>query len=290
MTPPEPTAYIVVNGRLVPAGETHVSALDRGFTLGDGLFETMRARAERVLRLNEHLARLRAGAAMLDLALLPDDALRAAIAKALRAHAYPDGVARLTVTRGVDPGRGLEISATLEPTIVVRVTPFVAPQTKVYQHGISAVVSSIRRNDTSPLSHVKSLNYGDNILARREARRRGADDALLLNTKGEVACATAANLLMVSDGTLYTPPVESGALPGVTRGAVLEAAATLGIPASIEPLTLERLAAAHEAFLTNTVMGVLPLTRLEGRPIGDGVPGAMTGTLAAAYARRVEQL
>lgn len=289
MPPPESAAFIVVNESLLPIAGAHISALDRGFTLSDGLFETMRARDDHILLLDAHLARLRAGAAVLELALPHDEALRAAISTALRANPCSQAVVRLTVTRGADPGRGLEISADLEPTVVVRVTPFIAPGAEVCHQGVSAVVSHIRRNESSPLSRVKSLTYGDNILARRAARRSGADEALLLNTRGDVACAAAGNVLMVCDGTLYTPPVESGVLAGITRGVVLEAAAVLGMPTRIEPFSLERLRDAREVFLTNTVAGVLPLMRLDGHPIDGGSPGTITTALAADYARRIEQ-
>lgn len=289
MTPPEPSVLIFVNGRLVPIAEAHISALDRGFMLGDGLFETMRTRGERVLLLDEHLARLRAGAAIVELPAPPDAALRAAIGTALNASPWPEAVARLTVTRGPDRGRGLEPSPDLTPSVVVRVTPFAAPPVETYRRGVAAVTSHIRRNETSPLSRLKSLNYGDNVLARRAARQRGADEALLLNTRGEAACAAAANLFIVRAGQLLTPPVESGVLAGITRGTVLELAAALGIPARIAPLTAEDVCDAQEAFFTNTVHGVMPLTRLDGQPIGDGTPGTITTALAAAYARRVEE-
>lgn len=293
MTRPKPTAQpeaalrppIYVNGRLLPAHEATISALDRGFTLGDGVFETMRACGERVLLLERHLERLRAGAAVLELPLPPLDELRAAITATLRAAALPEAVARLTISRGPDTGRGLESGGTVAPTVVVRVTPFAPPEAAMYQRGVAAVVAEIHRNDSSPLARIKSCNYGDSVLARRAARRRGTDEALLLNTRGEVACGASANVFAVIGGTLYTPPVESGVLAGITRGAVLELATELGLPARVEPLALETLRGADEAFFTNTVAGVLPLTRLDGQPIGAGAPGPLTQTLAGAYDR-----
>jgi len=172
------------------------------------------------------------------------------------------------------------------PTVIVRVSPY-EPRTSG-QRGLAAVFSSIRRNESSPLSRVKSLSYADNVLARLEARRRGADDAILLNTAGEVCCASAANLFVADGGTLVTPPVESGALPGVTRRCLLELAAARGITAREARVLREDLSAADEAFLTNTVIGVVGLTSLEGRSIGSGQPGEMTRLLAADRQRLVD--
>jgi len=280
---------VYVDGCLRPVARACVSALDRGFTLGDGLFETMRARGDRVLFLDEHLARLREGAATLGLPPPPDADLRAAIALTLADNRLAAAVARLTVTRGRDLGRGLDPPTDPRATVVVRAAPFAPPAPRTYHAGVAAVVSAIRRNESSPLSRLKSCNYGDNVLARREARDRGAAEALLLNTAGDVACATAGNVLAVINGRLHTPPGRSGVLPGVTRRAVLDVAAQLGLPAVVEPFDLEALRGASEAFLTNTVVGVMPLTRLDGRAIGDGVPGPLTRALGQAYNRLVER-
>jgi branched-subunit amino acid aminotransferase/4-amino-4-deoxychorismate lyase len=135
---------------------------------------------------------------------------------------------------------------------------------------------------------VKSLSYADNVLARLEARRRGADDAVLLNTAGEVCCASAANLFVVKGGTLVTPSVESGALPGITRRCLLGLAAARGLTVREASVLPEDLWAADEAFITNTVIGVAGLASVEGRPIGDGRPGEMTRLLAADRQRLVD--
>lgn len=157
------------------------------------------------------------------------------------------------------------------------------------QPGLAAVFTSLRRNESSPLSRVKSLSYADNVLARLEARRRGADEAVLLNTAGEVCCAAAANLFVVKGGTLITPPVESGALPGVTRRCLLELAADRGLTVREAAVLPEELWSADEAFLTNTVIGVAGLTSVEGRPIGSGGLGEMTRLLAAERQRLVRR-
>jgi branched-subunit amino acid aminotransferase/4-amino-4-deoxychorismate lyase len=154
---------------------------------------------------------------------------------------------------------------------------------------MSAVVSDVRRNETSPLSRVKSLNCLDNVLARERARRQGADEALLLNGKGMVAEGSASNLFIVDGEGLTTPGIESGALPGITRAAVIELAAEAGIACRESNLALDDLPAAKEAFLTGSIMGVMPLTRLDGSAIGDGRPGPVTGLMQRLYQRLVER-
>lgn len=277
MTDSEPLAW--VNGRLVPESEPSLSLVERGLTLGDGVFETMLAAGAELFRPAEHLARLAQGASLLAIELPPPEHLLAAVLDTLGANHLPAAVVRLTVSRGPDPGRGLDVSPDLAPTITVRVSPY-EPRTPD-RPGLAAVFSSIRRNESSPLCRVKSLSYADNVLARLDARRRGADEAVLLNTAGEVCCASAANIFVIKGGALTTPPVESGALPGVTRRSLLELAAARGLTVREAPILPEDLWAADEVFLTNTIIGVAGLISLEGQPIGSGQPGEMTRLLAA---------
>jgi len=271
------TPMVYVNGRLYPEDQPHLSALDRGFTLGDGLFETMRAAGGRVFRWEDHLARLRRGAEVLAISLPGESALCDAVAAALEHRTGEPSLVRLTVTRGVDVGRGVAVRPGLTPTVVARAVPLVPPTTR----GATAVVAPMRRNDTSPLSQVKAMGYGDSVLARRWAEQRGADEAVFLNTRGHVAGATTANIFAVVGDTLVTPPPESGALPGVTRRLVLDLARTAGIPVAERPLSLDDLASAREAFTTNIALGIRPLVSLDARPIGSGQPGEVTRLLSA---------
>jgi branched-chain amino acid aminotransferase len=274
-----------VNGRLVGESEASLSLLERGLTLGDGVFETMLAAGASIFRPEDHLERLAQGASLLAIGLPPTEQLLAAVLGTLSANSLSAAVVRLTVSRGPDPGRGLDISPDVAPTVMVRVSPY-EPRA-AGQRGLSAVFSSIRRNESSPLSRVKSLSYADNVLARLEARRRGADEAILLNTAGEVCCASVANLFVADGGTLVTPPIESGALPGVTRRCLLELAAARGITVREARVLPEDLSTADEAFLTNTVIGVVGLTSVEGRSIGTGRLGEVTRLLAGDRQRLV---
>lgn len=276
-----------VNGELLPAGEAAVDPRDRGFTLGDGVFETIRVRGGAVLRIERHLSRLRAGAAVLGLSPLPrDEDLADAITRTLAANGLTDAAVRLTVTRGVPKSRGLLPHPEPSPSLVVHAEPFTGYPAELYDRGARAVVGSISRNEHSPLARVKSLNYLDNVLARREAEARGADDALLLNTAGDLACASAANLFLLLDGVLVTPSAASGALPGTLRGLVAaELAPRAGLEVVERAVRPEELRAAEEVFLTNALLGIVPLTEVDGLPIRTGGPGSISAELLADLER-----
>ncbi len=255
---------IHLNGALVSAAEARVDPADRGLALGDGLFETIRARDGRPLRLAAHCARLRAGADVLDLPVpVSDEALGRALEETLEANAVTDGVLRLTLTRGPGP-RGLLPPPQPPPTLLITAAAAEASSPRPVR---AVIATTTRRNEHSPLSRCKCINYLDNILARQEAERRGAEDALLLNTAGRLAGTTIANLFLVIDGAVVTPPVAEGALPGVMRGEVLAVAG-----AEERSLKPEDLASASEAFVTNC-LGIRPVVSVDGAPIGDGRPG-----------------
>lgn len=257
---------IHLNGRLLATAEARIDPTDRGLTLGDGLFETLRARDGGILRLSRHLRRLRAGAAVLGLDVPNSDRdLERFLAETLAANGLEDGVLRLTLTRGPS-GRGVLPRGSSVPTLMITASGYDAAPGPA-----SAVIATVtRRNEHSPLARCKCLNFLDNILARQEAEKLGADEALLLNTTGRLAEASAANLFVVLGGALLTPPVADGALPGVMRADVME---RLG--ARECPLAPEDLARASEAFLTNS-LAIRPLTRVDGVPLADGSPGPVT--------------
>jgi branched-chain amino acid aminotransferase len=272
-----------VNGDLLPVGESVLNPLDRGFTLGDGLFETLRVRGDTVLGIERHLFRLRVGAAVLGLSPLPKDKdLKDAITKTLTANGLTEAAVRLTISRGVPKRRGLLPEPEPNPSMVIHAEPFTGYPAELYDRGARAVISGIRRNEHSPLARVKSLNYLDNVLARREAEAHGVDDALLLNTAGDLACASAANLFLLLDGALVTPSVASGALPGTVRELVTaELAPPIGLKVVERVVRPEELDTAHEVFLTNALMGIVPLTVVDTLPIGTGVPGPVSMKLRA---------
>lgn len=212
------TPLLWLNGVLLPASEARIDPADRGLLLGDGLFETMRVAAGCVPLLERHLDRLAVGCATLFLPP-PDRAmLRQAVGDLLTASGLVGGSMRLTVTRGCGP-RGLRPPAQVQPTVMLTC----AASTNAMPGPVRLGVSRYRRDGNSPLSRVKSLNYLPMVLARMEAAAAGHDDALLLDGKGNVAEASAANILLMLEGRIVTPPVEDGALPGTSRARLLEA-------------------------------------------------------------------
>jgi branched-chain amino acid aminotransferase len=272
-----------VNDRLVPVGEAALDPRDRGFTLGDGLFETIRVRGGCPLLVDLHLARLRTGAGQIGLSRIPDnETLSGAIRATLQANGLFDAAVRLSVSRGVPAHRGLLSNPEPAPSLVVHAQPFAGYPAELYSRGMRAAISRIPRNERSPLARVKALSYLDNVLARREADTRGVDEALMLNTAGHLACASAANLFLAHKGTLFTPDAESGVLPGTVRGLVLaELASQMGLTVVERTVRAGELATADEAFLTSALLGVMPLAEVDGLSVGTGRPGPISSGLRA---------
>jgi branched-chain amino acid aminotransferase len=260
--------------------------LDRGFTLADGLFETMVASGDRIFRPNDHMLRLQRGADVLYIRLPPVEDLMDAVYESLRRNGLSHSVVRLTVTRGIDPGRGLDVTPDIATSVVIRVATWHGPLDSLPQ-GRSLLLSHIPRNNLSPLAGIKSLSYVEGVLARLEARRSGADDALVCNMHGFLTGATSSNIFVMIDGKLLTPSEGDGILPGMARRTVLEEAKRIGIFVEERSLTSDSIAGADEVFLTNVVAGVVPVVSLFGSPVGLGVSGTVTGRLASAYWNRV---
>jgi branched-chain amino acid aminotransferase len=274
--------HVWVDGELVAADARHLSAFDRGFQLGDGLFETLRARGGIPTELAEHLARLRRSADGLDIHLDVDLDRQVAtgIAGLLAADGLdgPDGDAsiRITVSRGVIVARGLLPQEHPRPTVVIQAWPVTPAPADHLERGLHLVVSAVRRDPENPLAALKTTSRADYVYARLEARRAGADDALFLTTDGHLSEATSANIFLVRATELATPGLACAILPGTTRTWLLGWAGGVGLAATEGWLTTTDLADADEAFLCSSVAGVLPVTRFEGRPIGDGRPGPWT--------------
>lgn len=278
--------WIFLNGELVQRPAAQISALDRGLLYGYGLFETMRSYGGRVFRLEEHYNRLCHSAAQLAMDVpLSLSRLGEAVQAILKRNDLADAYLRLTVTAGPQPDAAERVAGA---GVFLFARPLTDYPQALYRRGMTAVVSPVRRNETSPLSRIKSLNYLDNLLAREDARRHGADEAILLNTRGFVAEGSASNVFLVHQGRLLTPDVEAGVLLGITRQVVLELVSTLGLEITESEVELSALEDASEAFLTNSVMEVMPLTSLNDRPVGSGRPGPVTGRLRRLYRELVE--
>ena len=271
--------HIWIDGRIEPAAGRHLSAFDRGFQLGDGVFETLRARAGRPTELAEHLARLRRSAAGLDIELGPtlEVDLEAGIAALLEAEGLGgtagDASVRITASRGSIAGRGLLPAERPRPTVVLQAWPVPPTPADHLERGLHVVVSAVRRDPASPLAALKTTSRADYVYARLEARRAGADDALFLTTDGRLSEATSANIFLVRASELATPALDCAILPGTTRSWILRWGGAAGLAPVEGSLAPADLAAADEAFLCSSVAGILPVTRFEGEPIGNGRPG-----------------
>jgi branched-chain amino acid aminotransferase len=274
--------YASVNGEITPAEEARVSVLDNGFTFGDAVYETLRTYGGRPFHLDRHLERLQRSAGRLAIPMPAGEALARDLDALLARAANPESYIRIIVTRG----RG-DISYHFErvqgPTVVMVVKPYAPVPAAHYTDGVAVILASVRRNSPQALDPaIKSCNLLNNILAIREAYAKGAFEAILLNEIGEIAETAGANVFLVKEGTLLTPPLDAGILAGVTRRVVLDLAAGLAVPAREEPVAVKDLLAADEVFITSTLKEVLPVTTIDGRAVGAGRPGPVTLRLLAA--------
>jgi branched-chain amino acid aminotransferase len=278
----ERTEYVYLNGRLLPADEARVSVVDRGFLYGDGVFETLRAYGGRPFQLTEHVTRLYRSASLIGLELpWPPGAVREAVEATLEANGLAEAYVRITVTRG--DGLGIEPPAPARPTLVVHARPL-AIDPRVYLDGVTAAVVRTRRNLPAAVPpEAKCLNYLNNILAYREARAVGAQEAIMLNAEGAVAEGSVSNVFAVVQGKVLTPPVEAGIFPGLARATVLGLARELGRPVEERLFGPDLLLAADEVFFTNSVREVVPVVRVNGTRVGDGMPGPVARLLLEAY-------
>jgi branched-chain amino acid aminotransferase len=290
--------HVWLDGRILPADGPHLSVFDRGFQLGDGIFETLRVRGDHPTELPEHLARLRRSAAGLGIPLPSGlDALIATGIAGLLAVEGLDGASgdasvRITVSRGAFRGRGLlppDEEATA--TIAIQAWPVAPPPADLLERGLHLIASTVRRDPANPLATLKTTSRADYVYARVEARRAGADDALFLTVDGRLSEGTSANIFLIrragdgddtgeghGDGAveLATPSLDCAILPGTTRSWLLDWAGRVGLRTAEVHLTPADLAGASEAFLCSSVAGILPVTRFGDAPIGAGVPGPWT--------------
>ena len=281
-----------VDGRLVPAGAAALAVTDRGFQLGDGVFETLRVRRGTPIELGLHLDRLRDGLRALEIPLaIPDEGLAEAIAAAVAANAPDDAAVRITVTRGASKGRGLLPAGwrDLAPTVVVQAWPHHAPPATLLTAGLRLVTSVQRRDPAHPLAGVKTTSRADHVLVKLEAARAGADDALVLAADGRVAEATTANVAAIVAGTagadeLVTPARSAGILAGTTRDWLLSpsGAPALGLSAREADLQPDDLLGAREVLLCSSVAGFVAVVAIDGHVIGDGRPGPWGARLREA--------
>lgn len=286
----DPQTLCWIEGKVLPATEARIPVLDHGFLFGDGVFEGIRVTARGIFRFAEHMKRLETGARAIGLDV-PGGFERVADAarETTRAWGARAGYMRLVVTRGVG-AMGIDPSTCPEPAIVCIVTSAAALAPEKFARGIDLITSSLRRPPADVLDpRIKSLNYLNNVLAKREANLRGADDALVLNARGLIAEATATNVFALTGETLDTPPTTDGALEGLTRRTVLELAPAHGLEVRERSIGRFDLFAADAVFLTGTRAGIVPAGSLDGSALSKSAL-AQVHTLAAAFDRRAVEL
>lgn len=275
---------IYINGRLYDKEDAKISVYDHGLLYGDGVFEGIRSYGGKVFRLEEHLDRLWDSAKAIWLKIpMTKEALAQAIYDTLKANNLSDGYIRLVVTRGAGT-LGLDPNRTADPQVIIITDKIALYPAEMYEQGLKIVTVSVVRNHPAALSpRIKSLNYLNNILGKIEGMNAGCVEALMLNTKGEVAECTGDNIFLVRNGELLTPPIEAGILEGVTRQAVIELARGAKIEVREIPLTKHDVYIADECFLTGTAAEVIPVVKLDDREIGAGKPGPITRDLRERF-------
>ncbi|MCY0889302.1 MAG: branched-chain-amino-acid transaminase [Alicyclobacillaceae bacterium] len=280
---------IFLRHQFVQRTDATVSVFDHGLLYGDGIFEGIRVYSGNIFRLKEHLQRLY-GSAKSILLNIPYtlDEMTDIVSETVRRNELHDAYIRLVVTRG--PGDlGLDPRKCPVSEVIVIAEQLSMFPAELYTRGIEVICASTRRPRSDVLSpKVKSLNYLNNILVKLEAQAAGVNEALVLNNEGYVVEGSGENVFMVRDGVLYTPPTYLGALEGITRGAVLELAAELGIPVREEPFSRHDVYIADEIFLTGTAAEMIPVIRVDGRTIGDGRPGIVNGRLHQLFHERTK--
>ena len=280
--------YVYIDGAYVPKEEAKISVFDHGLLYGDGVFEGIRLYQGCVYRLDDHLERLEYSAKALLLQLPPTRAeLAEAVCESCRRNKLTDGYIRLVVTRGVG-NLGLSVASCKKATVIIIADKIQLYPPEIYAKGLSIVTVPTRRTNPAALNPaIKSLNYLNNVLAKIEAGQMGALEAIMLNDQGYVAECTGDNLFLVHKGVVYTPDVATGALKGITRQVIIDLCAERGLKLIEKNLTRYDVWVSDECFLTGTAAEVVAVVSVDGRKIGDGNPGKLTGELREAFQGRV---
>lgn len=275
---------IWLDGQLVDRKDARISVFDHGLLYGEGCFEGIRFYSGKIFRLDAHIRRLFDCMRYLMIELPWNfEEVCAATKETMEACGLQDGYIRLVVTRGKGD-LGLDPRACPRPSMfIIAQTIKLYPQ-EMYDNGLKVITSSYRRATPDVLcQQVKSLNYLNSIGAKIECVQQGAGEALILNAQGNVAECTGDNIFIVKDGVVYTPPVTEGGLDGITRHAVIEICASLGIPFVEKVMNRFDVIIADECFLTGTAAEVIAVSDLDGRPIGTGHARPITTKILNSY-------
>ena len=275
---------VFMGGRVCLPEEAKISVFDRGFLYGDSVYETIGTAYGRLFALGDHLVRLERSAQRIGLRVPPRAEIVRAVMETVAAGGNPESRVRIILTRGAGK-LDLDPTSVDDTQLVVIVFPLGAPTPAMYAAGVSVAIVSVHRNSPRAIDPaVKSGNYLNNVLALGEARRRsGAYEALLCAADGTVAEGASSNIFIVKSGEIRTPGLEVGILDGITRSKVLEICQENAIPIREVSISPDEVRNADEAFITSATRGVLPVTRVDEKPVGSGAPGPVTGHLMALY-------
>lgn len=281
---PNPNLKIWLDGKIVPSAEANVNVFSHGLLYGDGIFEGIRIYNGRIFESAAHMERFVKGlrAIRMEIPYTPKQ-ITDAIEQTRKANNMTDGYVRLVAARGVGT-LGIHPFRTLAPNVFIIVSTIQMFDPEMYTKGMKVIFASTVRNHPNALSpRLKTLNYMNNIMAKLEAIDAGCLEAVMLNPEGYIAECTGDNLFMVRLGKLQTPAPHCGLLEGITRRLILKLARKRGIPTEETTLTRPDLYFADEAFITGTGAEVCPVTEVDKRPIGKGVPGPITKQLIADF-------
>jgi branched-chain amino acid aminotransferase len=278
---------IYLNNKLVPAGRALISVFDHGFLYGDGIYETLRAYKGVVFKFDEHIERLFRSASMIELSVpMPPDAIKKAVYKTMEANRLKEAVIRITISRGAGP-LGLDPGLCPDPTFVIFAGQFKKYPGQYYQKGVRIAIADTRRNYGKALDpRIKSLNFLNNVLAKIEAKKKGAYEAVMLNYRGYIAEGTITNIFFIRNDILCTPALDVGILDGITRRTILESAGELKIKTREGRFKPEDIFDSQEVFISNTTMEVMPVAEIHNMKKYPG-PGRITRLLHRAYREKV---
>jgi branched-chain amino acid aminotransferase len=273
---------VCLNNKIIDEKDAAISVRDRGFTHGDGLFETMKAVDGKILFFDEHMNRMSQSMAVIKIKKPHQwGKMLDSCHQLLQKNRLKNARIRITLSRGVPkkksglPGFEDEYS----PTLLITTLPLSKTLNQLQTKGYRCTVSDIRRDERAPISGIKHLSYLGNLYARDFAKAKKFDEAIILNSKGRVAECSMSNIFIVSSGKIITPALSEGQLPGITEMKLIEAAAEKGIKINRQRISLEKLLQADEIFVTNSVIDLVPVTQIDNTKIGPGKPGAVTKKL-----------
>ncbi len=275
--------FIFLNDKIVEGTDSHLSTVDRGFLYGDGLFETIRTYNKKPFRLEDHVVRLSNSARFLEIPFnYTLQQISEILEELLIKNDLNNAYVRMTLSRGAEVN-GFFPAEKCAPTFIVYTRPVVSYPLLLYETGMLLITSSIRRSTTCPISKHKTLNYLTNYIIKKEAMKRAAHDAIILNTSDYVTECTVSNIFIVEGRTVLTPSINACILPGITRKVVLELCKARDISVSEELFNLKKVLGADEVFITNSIMEIMPVSRIDGKPIGKSIPGTITKLLQNEY-------